>query len=116
MKKNIIKKIEWQARGSFVAKLYAFLWAIFHPAYWIQLHEYSEEWDSKLLELMQSHRFEKKDSCSQYYASLRNYSIWIENKPYATMHPEHIKVRARRYTIHLCIKKIASDFICEAGK
>lgn len=57
---------------------------LFTPDCWIQNERYSAEWDKKLIELLENHRFR---DVGEHTAMLGPVEIWIANRPYSSMVP-----------------------------
>lgn len=65
----------------FFNNIYYWLYILFSPSYWIQIHTYSKQYDKKLNELLKKYDFE--DSCN-YYSKLGKLEVWIKNHPYGS--------------------------------
>ena len=102
---------------NFVRWISDVLEVISNPGCWIQSYRYSPEWDVRLVELMESHTFER---CSAHTAKLGLVTLWISNAPYSTMHPysleRPVNCRARRITILRAVRKCDRDLIAEYFK
>lgn len=66
------------------------------PACWSQHCPYDERWDAALNDLLDRYEFRDFGHCTAMLGPVR---MWIENHPYASMHPDRIRVRAKRATI-----------------
>jgi hypothetical protein len=83
-------------------------WVLLHPAYWLQNHSYSAEWDEELTRLMESETFREYDG---YEAKLGKHRVWVTNHPYASFVLQPMQVRPRRSTINRAHQKMMRDLI-----
>lgn len=85
------------------------------PECWTQIHQYSEEWDRKLNELMATERF--RSDGSMFTVQLGTFRVWVSNHPYASMGPYYrglIWCRPRRITVLRAHDKMVRDLIEES--
>lgn len=90
-------------------KLYWFFFFLFKPSYWVMNYRYSKEWDEKINDLMNKHKFEK----NHMTANLGDTKIWVVNHPYASFVPYQntYNIRPSRKTIYLAHKKLLKDVL-----
>lgn len=92
-----------------------FLKILFTPSIWVQNHEYSEVWDTRLNAYMEKYKFTE---VSKYTAKLGPLTIWISNHPYAsfTCYEPKLEVRPSRATILKAHAKLVSDCVRDIEK
>jgi len=73
-----------------------------------RLYPYSAEWDKKLNELMDSHKFVRVDD---FTVMIGDVEVWIENKPYADFKPynPHLNVSPSRKTLRRARARLVQD-------
>lgn len=76
----------------------------FHPIWILMNYRYSKKWDQKLNYLMDNQRFE---NISNYVATIGEYTLWIENYPYASFCNDG--VRPSRKTIRRAMRRVKID-------
>lgn len=78
----------------------------------MRVGRYSEEWDKKLNELMETKKFQFID---RFTAKLGNFEIWVSNHPYGSFAPYfkgNCDMLPKRSTALLAHKKMVKD-VCE---
>jgi|GEM_PF-2800259 hypothetical protein len=87
---------------------------IFRPSFWLMLIPFNKQWDDKLNELLNNHKFTNID---HHNADLGNARIWIENYPYCCfwLRKGIQRYRPSRLTI-LRAKKILNESGGKPGK
>lgn len=84
-------------------------WAVFTtPKCWLQLYDYSPEWDAELNRLMRSHKFTK---IGAYSASIGGREVWIANYPYASFTLNQHEIRPARATILRARGKLMAELL-----
>ena len=78
------------------------------PKCWIQIHPYSAEWDRKLRVLLDEHDFV---NIGPHRADLGGVDIWIANRPYGSMYPPELSIRASRITTLEACDKFVVDAV-----
>ena len=81
-----------------------YIFAVTHPTYWKQIGVYSKELDSKLKQLMSSHKFKYLNTV---FVGIDDLTLWIDNHPYGLVSCEGF--RPRRRTICLAYKKFQRE-------
>lgn len=82
--------------------------ALLTPGCWVQIDQYSETWDRKLLELMKAHRFER---VGDYHHKIAGCLIWTANHPYGSFRLRPSNVRPSRATILKAMDKLVEDVV-----
>lgn len=69
---------------------------------------YSAEWDKKLNELMDNHKF---THCNSYTARIGGFEVWIANRPYAdfTSHNPHLNASPSQKTLRRARARLIQD-------
>lgn len=69
---------------------------------------YSAEWDKKLNELLDNHKF---THCTRRTARLGEFEVWIANRPYAdfTPHNPHLDVSPSQKTLRRARARLVQD-------
>jgi hypothetical protein len=120
--------MSWECRDEYdrilIEKIKDMIFAITSPRYWTMIHPFSEEWNSMLKDLMQRHNFKIIDA---YTAELGDCVIWYRNHPYGSFVRYAwgeltkkemplimtLQTQPARRTIHLAMKKLIGDCICD---
>jgi len=68
------------------------------PSCWLQQHPYSEEWERRLRSLLGNEPF---TNFGRHTAEIGGHTVWIANRPYASMstYGTGVQVRPARATI-----------------
>lgn len=87
--------------------------ALLTPSCWGQIDQYSEAWDRKLRELMETEKFIERGS---HHAEIGGCLMWTANHPYASFKLLPTNVRPSRATILMAMDKMVEDFVEANGK
>ena len=87
-----------------------FIFAVFHPTYWVMSTSYDRGFDQFLRELMNSNKFEPKSAHSVVLGPME---LWVANHPYSSfviyVNGRAFNYRASRRTIQLAQTTMLRD-------
>lgn len=91
-----------------------FLRVLLTPSCWPQFHSYSDAWDKRLRQLLETESF---TDIKMHTAKIGGHEVWIANHPYASfsLH-QHPQVRPSRAVILRAGDKLVADTLAKGAK
>jgi len=100
-------------------KLFLTIYFIINPKWWIMVNKYDKDWDKKINELLDKHKFEAPEYDNGLSYKLGNHHIWLGSYPFSyglQNRAYHVGDRPSRYTIWKIRKRVKLDLMSKEDK